>query len=503
MTENQNKNSKDALTQDELNQLFRAEETPAPEEKELTPGKKLEESLLNKYKNLYDVYDPAKQQSAFSFAEDYKSFLDQSKTEREAVRSSITLLNNLGFVDIRTKEQLVPGDKVYSSIHGKGLMAAVIGEGKAKEGFNILGAHVDSPRLDLKPNPIYEDTDMVYFKTHYYGGVKKYQWTTVPLALHGIVVKQDGSTVEIAIGEREEDPVFMLTDLLIHLSREQLTKKASEVVTAEELNLLVGGRPVPYKDVSERFKLGLLLILKEKYGISERDFVTAEIEIVPAARARDVGFDRTFIAAYGHDDRVCAYPALRAVAAQEKSAKTVMLMLTDKEEIGSVGNTGAQSQEYETFMADVYAKSEGGYDELGFLRTLEKSKMLSTDVTNGYDPTFASVSDKRNSALMGYGVTLSKYTGSGGKSGASDANSEFMAEVVHMLDREELPWQTGELGKVDAGGGGTISKYAAQRGMEVLDCGVPVLSMHAPVEVIHKLDLYSTYQMYKAFIEKI
>ncbi len=503
MVENQNDFEQNALTQEELNHLFRAEDTPEQEEPELSPGKALEKELLNKYKNLYDVYDPAKQQSAFSFAEDYKSFLDQSKTEREAVRSSVKLLNSLGFVDINSREELLPGDKVYQSIHGKGLMAAVIGEGKAREGYNILGAHVDSPRLDLKPNPIYEDSDMVYFKTHYYGGVKKYQWTTVPLALHGFVVRQDGSTVDIAIGDKEEDPVFMLTDLLIHLSREQLTKKASEVVTAEELNLLIGGRPVPHKDVSERFKLGLLLILKEKYGISERDFVTAELQIVPSAKARDLGFDRTFIAAYGHDDRVCAYPALRAVASQEKAEKTVMLMLTDKEEIGSVGNTGAQSQAYETFMAEVYAKSEGGYDEIGFLKTLAKSKMLSTDVTNGYDPTFASVSDKRNNALMGYGVTLNKYTGSGGKSGASEANSEFMASVIHLLDSLGLPWQTGELGRVDAGGGGTIAKFAAHRGIEVLDCGVPVLSMHAPIEVIHKLDLYSTYQMYKAFIEKI
>lgn len=502
MTNMDNNSIIGAPSQDELYQLF-APPTEVKPEEALSVGKELEKSLLNKYKNLFDVYSTAELQSAFTFAEDYKSFLDHAKTEREAVYTSIKLLNNLGFSDIRSKEQLLPGDKVYRSIHNKGLMAAVIGEDKAKAGFNILGAHVDSPRFDLKPNPIYEEAEMVFLKTHYYGGVKKYQWTAVPLALHGFAVRADGTSVKIAIGDDENDPVFMLTDLLIHLSKDQMTKTAAEVVTGEELNLLIGGRPVPHKDVSERFKVGFLMILKEKYGLSERDIVSAEIQVVPSDKARDLGFDRSFIAAYGHDDRVCAYPALRAVAAQEKSKRTVMLMLTDKEEVGSQGNTGAQSQEYETFMAEVYAKTEGGYDELGFLMALENSAMLSTDVVNGYDPNFASTMDIRNNSMMGHGVCLQKYTGSRGKSGASDANAEFLAKVVHLLDEYKIPWQTGELGKVDQGGGGTISQYAANRGIEVLDCGVPVLNMHAPQEIVHKLDLYATHQAYRCFIENM
>lgn len=502
MDEKEGKFSLRAATTDELGKLFAL---PADEKKEeeLSAGKQLEKALLNRYENLYDVYEQDDLQSAFSFAEDYKSFLDQSKTEREAVKASVSLLQNLGFCDIKTKETLSPGDRVYRSVHGKGLMAAVVGEKKGKGGFAILGAHIDSPRIDLKPNPVYQDGEMVFFKTHYYGGIKKYQWTAIPLALHGFAVRKDGTSVEIAIGEKDEDPVFMLTDLLIHLAADQMQKKASEVVTGEELNLLVSGRPLPMKDVSERFKLGLLLILKEKYGLTERDLVSAEFEIVPAAKARDLGFDRSFVSGYGHDDRVCAFPALRAVASLESAERTVLLMLTDKEEVGSTGNTGAQSQIYETFMAEVYAKAEGGYDELGFLEALENSAMLSTDVVNGYDPNFPSTVDIRNTNYMGRGVALMKYTGSRGKGGASDANSEFFTNVIHTLDAHNIPWQTGELGRVDQGGGGTIAHYAAKRGIQVLDCGVPVLNMHAPQEVIHKLDLYATYQAYKCFIERI
>lgn len=502
MEEINKQNSEKAPTQEEIRKLFNY---PAEEKKEeeLSHGRQLEKSLLNKFKNLYDVYDQDALQMAFSLSEDYKTFLNQAKTEREAVKAGLSLLQNLGFENIRSKESLKPGDKVYRNVHGKGLLAAVVGEKKGRGGFAILGAHIDSPRFDLKPQPVYQDGDMVFLKTHYYGGIKKYQWTAIPLAMHGFAVLKDGSSVDICIGEDEDDPVFMLTDLLIHLSAEQMQKKASEVVAGEELNLLVSGRPLPDEEISERFKLGFLLILKEKYGLDERDLVSAEIEIVPAAKARDLGLDRSFISGYGHDDRVCAYPALRALASIGNCERTVMLMLSDKEEVGSAGNTGAQSQIYVTFMAEVFAKSEGAYDELAFLQALEDSAMLSTDVTNGYDPNFPDTVDLYNTNYMGRGVCLEKYTGSRGKSGASDANSEFLSRVIHLLDEHEIPWQTGELGKVDQGGGGTVAKYLANRGIQVLDCGVPVLNMHAPQEIIHKLDLYSTYQAYKCFLENI
>lgn len=493
-----------APTLEELSQIFQVSGNEDDSEaKQLSEGKQLEQDLSQRKTHLYDIYDKQTIQSAFSFAEDYRTYLDNSKTEREAVNEGIRFLKTLGFADIAAKEKLKSGDKVYQSIRGKGLMAAVIGEETLKNGFAVLGAHIDSPRLDLKPNALYEDGEMALLKTHYYGGVKKYQWTTIPLALHGTVVRRDGSVLNFVIGEKEDDPVFMLSDLLIHLSRDQMKKTASEVVTGEDLNILIGGRPLAHKDVSERFKLAILQILKSKYQLTQRDLLTAEISAVPAGKTRDLGLDRSFLAGYGHDDRVCAYPALRAIASVDKNDRTAVMVLTDKEEVGSPGNTGAMSRMYENFLQELFYKSEEEYTPLDFAKALEKSHMLSTDVTVAYDPNFPSVVDTKNVCYMGHGVAVTKYTGHGGKSGCNDANSEFFAQVANLLDDNNLPWQTGELGKVDQGGGGTIAAIYAELGMQVIDCGVPVLNMHAPNEIIHKLDLYSTYEAYRAFIRNI
>lgn len=462
----------------------------------------LKKKLEVSFKNSWDLMTDEELAAQETLNEAYKKFLDKAKTEREFVREAVAELEADGYVDVRSKERLTPGDKVYRVLHHKALLAAVIGTEDVEEGYRIVGAHVDSPRLDLKPYPIYEDQEMVLLKTHYYGGVKKYQWTAIPLALHGTVVKADGEVVSISIGEKEDDPIFTITDLLIHLSREQMTKTASQVITGEELNVLFGGKPFD-QNSSGRFKLGVLNLLYETYGITERDLTTAELYMVPAFKARDLGLDRTFIAAYGHDDRVCAYPALAALKTILQPKHTAVILLSDKEEVGSQGNTGAASKMYETFLADIYARTKGEYSELGFRYSIENSKMLSADVTNGLDPTFAGASDPRNSAYMGRGIALVKATGSGGKGGASDANSEFMASVTRLFDEHGVAWQTGEMGKVDQGGGGTIAKFFANLGMEVLDCGVPVLSMHAPLEVVHRLDVYSTYRAYQSFMENL
>lgn len=492
----------DAMNIEEIQELFTSnQEEDKNTDEILSVGKELEKELTHEYPYLFDVYDKVTIQSAYSFAEDYKNYLDEAKTEREAVKYDITYLKNLGFVDIKSKDKLIPGDKVYFNIHNKGLMAAVIGKNSVKDGFNVLGSHIDSPRFDLKPNPAYEDNGLAYFKTHYYGGVKKYQWTALPMAIHGVVTRRDGSQVEIVIGEEENDPVFMFTDLLIHLAKDQMKKSPSKVVEGEQFNLLVGGRPVEYKDVSKRFKLGLLQILNERYGITERDLISAELEVVPAGKSRDIGFDRSLLTGYGEDDSACAYPALRALAAQSNLDRTAVIMLTDKEEIGSFGNTGAQSQIYENFFVEIYKKTEEEYDELSFLQALENSYMISSDVGAGYDPNFSSAFDPKNTAYLGKGVAFNKYTGSAGKAGSSDASSEYFTKVLHVLDENDVPWQTGELGKVDQGGGGTIAHLQAKRGIQVIDCGVPMLSMHAPFDVTHKLDVYNCYQVYCAFLE--
>ncbi|NLW89364.1 MAG: aminopeptidase [Clostridiaceae bacterium] len=459
--------------------------------------------LLAEYPNIWDNCSAQDERKIMSYAEEYKKFLNTVKTEREFVKEAIHRAEAKGFSNIENHTDLKPGDKVYYSVKEKGLLLAVIGKRPMTEGFNMLGAHIDSPRLDLKPNPIFEEEEMVFLKTHYYGGIKKYQWTTIPLAIHGIMIRKDGTEISVNIGEEDHDPVFYITDLLPHLGAEQMSRKGSDIVKGEDLNVLIGGRPVIEKDTKNAYKVAILLLLNEKYGIIEKDFVSAELEIVPAMKARDVGFDRAFIASYGHDDRVCAYPALTAILDQKKPGKTIICMLSDKEEIGSYGNTGANSRIYENFWIELYIKSTGSFDELSYRKALSSAKMLSADVSNGYDPKYASVSDPKNSAYMSHGIKLEKYVGSRGKSGTNDANSEFIAEVIRVFNERNIRWQTGELGKVDEGGGGTISAEMSSYGLDVLDCGVPVLSMHAPYEVISKADLYMTFLAYKAFIEDI
>ena len=465
--------------------------------------KKKKSAIAAEYPNLYEGISNDDLESCMSFAEDYKAFLDISKTEREFVVNSIEAAEDLGFVSIDKVKKLKAGDKVYSSIKDKGLILAVIGKKPVADGLNILGAHIDSPILDLKPNPVVEDTETVYLKTHYYGGIKKYQWTTIPLAIHGVLFKKDGKSVNVVIGEKEDDPIFYITDLLPHLGNEQMSKKASEFIPGEDLTVVVGGIPLNSKE-KEPYKAAVLKYLNANYGIDERDLVAGEIEIVPAMKARDVGFDRAYIAGYGHDDKVCAYPALMALLAQERPAKTCVTILTDKEEIGSYANSGAQSVHYENFLMELLALSNGGnFDMLKFRKMMAASKMLSTDVSNAFDPKYANVSDKSNTAFMSHGIKLEKYVGARGKSGSSEATGDFVSEIIRVFDKNSIPWQTGELGKVDAGGGGTISAYMAKTGMDVIDAGVPVWSMHAPYEVISKIDLYYTYLAYNAFIENI
>ena len=459
---------------------------------------KLSDKLFLNLKNGWEGIDKKTEKEVEDLASSYKQFLDKGKTERECVDVINVLLEKNGFINIDTLKQKTfkPGMKVYQNIRGKSILAAVIGKKSAAEGCNILGAHLDSPRLDLKQNPLYEDNELALFDTHYYGGIKKYQWTTIPLAMHGVFVNENGKKTAIRIGEEPGDPVFTITDLLPHLAKEQMEKKASAAVEAEDLDILAGSRPHSDKDAKEKVKLALLALLHEKYGVTEKDFAGAEIEFVPAFKASDVGLDRSMIGAYGHDDRCCAWPALQAlIAFKTIPAKTLVCYLSDKEETGSAGNTGARSRNFENFLALLCGENESSL-RLCFSR----SSMLSSDVNAAFDPTYAGVFDKRNSSYIGKGIALSKYTGSGGKYGASDANAEFCAKVQAILNRNNIQWQFGALGKVDKGGGGTIALYAANLGMDVLDCGVPVLSMHSPFEVISKIDLYTTYKGYIAFL---
>ena len=456
--------------------------------------------LLLKRENAWDVFDDETQKAVFDFSEDYKAFLDAGKTERECVNAAVRMLERCGFENLESKSSVQAGDKVYKNIHGKGLMAVVVGREDLTCGMNMLGAHIDSPRIDLKPMPLYEDEDMAFFKTHYYGGIKKYQWSTMPLALHGVIFNQDGEKMEVVVGEDDSDPVFTINEILVHLSQEQLTRKGAEVVKAEEMNVLVGGLPLKDKEEKQRVKAAVMTLLYDKYKITEKDFISAEFELVPAHKAKDIGFDRSFIGAYGQDDRVCAYTALRAICDIEAPEKTCVCMLSDKEEVGSGGNTGAQSRLYENAVRMLLAKCDGTFDSYKYYTCIENSKMLSSDVTAAFEPSYPSAYDKSNSAFAGKGVCLMKYTGSRGKGGCNDANSEFFAEVTRMFDREGIVWQTGELGRVDLGGGGTIAVYMANLGMNVIDCGVPVLSMHSPFEVTSKADVYATYGGFKKFL---
>lgn len=458
------------------------------------------EELFNKRETGWKNISEESKEKIFKFSDEYIYFLNKVKTEREAVHFVEKMLKENGFCNICEKETLTQGDKVYYINHDKSMYIAVVGNKPLEEGINVLGAHIDSPRLDLKPNPLYEDNGFAYLKTHYYGGIKKYQWTTIPLAIHGVIVKSNGEKVEIAIGEDENDPIFTITDLLPHLAQDQMDKKLKDGINGEDLNLLVGSIPEEDKEISEKVKLNILMLLNEKYDMKEIDFVSSELEIVPAFRARSLGFDRSMVAAYGQDDRVCAYTSVRAILDVQNPDKTAVCILSDKEEIGSVGNTGMESHVFDYFVSELLNKKNENKPN-----ALEKvfcnSKMLSADVDAGLDPIYASVSEKNNAAQIGHGIGLNKYTGARGKSGASDANAEYVAEVRKIFEEANVPYQVSELGKVDVGGGGTIAYILANKGMDVIDCGVPVLSMHAPYEVTSKFDVYCAYKGYNAFVK--
>ena len=458
--------------------------------------KELKEKLFYEKKNGLLKADEATLDSMQKYCEGYKAYLDAAKTEREAVATAIVLAEQKGFVPFVIGKQYNAGDKVYFNNRGKTVAFAVIGKEKADKGINITAAHVDSPRLDLKPNPLYEELELALFKTHYYGGIKKYQWTALPLALHGVFAKKDGSVVEVNIGEDDADPKFVINDLLPHLAREQSKRTLSDGIRGEELNVLIGSMPFKSDEGSELVKLNILKILNEKYGVTEEDFLSAELELVPAAKACDIGFDRSLIGAYGQDDRVCAYPALTAILDVAVPQKTAIAILTDKEEIGSMGNTGLQSDFLPHVVHDICIMQ--GCDETVALRN---SKCLSADVNAGTDPTFQDVMERRNASFLNYGVVVTKYTGGGGKSSTSDASAEYVAEVRAMLDKAGIIWQTGELGRVDAGGGGTVAMYVANLGVDVIDLGVPVLSMHAPYETTSKLDVYMCYRAMYEFMK--
>ncbi len=455
------------------------------------------EDIMNKkecgWKNLTDE----KKQEIFKLSDSYIEFLNNSKTEREAAKSIISELESNGFVELSSKEILVAGDKVYINNRGKSVLAAVIGSDSLTNGLNIVGAHIDSPRLDLKPNPIYEDVHLALFKTHYYGGIKKYQWTTIPLAIHGVVVKANGEKVEINIGEKEDDPIFTITDLLPHLAQKQSAKKLEEAIEAESLNLVIGSIPGE-GDVS--VKENILNLLNEKYGIKEIDFYSSELEVVPAFKARSLGFDRSMVASYGQDDRVCAYAELKALVNAKAAATTQVAIFADKEEIGSVGNTGMHSEIFDYFINELLNKKKENTPS-ALNEVYKNSKMLSADVGTGIDPNYQDVSEKNNSSLIGYGVQFNKYTGSRGKSGANDANAEFVAHIRGIFEKNNVKYQISELGKVDNGGGGTIAYILSNKGIDVIDCGVSVISMHSPYEITSKYDVYSAYEGYKAFFE--
>ncbi len=447
-------------------------------------------------KNYFEVASEEERTAMFDYAEGYKAFLDAAKTEREACTEAVRLAKQAGFTEFKFGDKLSAGDKKYFINRGKSIVVFRVGtENIEEDGLRIIVSHIDAPRLDVKQNPLYEDSDMCFLKTHYYGGIKKYQWTAMPLALHGVVVLKDGSKIDIKVGEDADDPVFYIDDLLPHLGAEQMAKVGSKIVEGEQLNIVVGGMPFADKDVSNKIKLTVLEYLNKEYGMCEEDFLSAELCAVPAYHARDIGFDRALIGAYGHDDRVCAYPALTAVLDNE-SRHTVLAMLVDKEEIGSEGNTGMQSKIYEDLMEEISVALGASFRKVRYA-----SKCLSSDVTAAYDPNFAGVFEKMNSAMVSCGTCMSKFTGARGKSGSNDANAEFVGEVRAMFAAEGVVWQTAELGRVDAGGGGTVAKFLAKLNIDTVDLGVPVISMHSPWELISKADLYSNYRAFIAFMK--
>ncbi len=456
--------------------------------------KELKEQLFTRNDKGIASMKESEIKKADKYCEDYKKFIDHSKTEREAVKTAVKLAEKAGFVPFEQDKKYKAGDRIYYVNRHKALALAVIGKKGVKDGVRLAIAHIDSPRIDLKPNPMYEASGLAMFKTHYYGGLKKYQWTALPLSLHGVVIKTDGTKIEINLGEKDDEPCFCITDLLPHLAKEQAQKPMAKVFTGEELNILAGSRPYDNSGESDLVKLNIMSILNKKYGITEEDFLSAELSFVPALKTRDVGFDESMIGGYGHDDRVCAYPALTAILETEMPENTVITMLADKEETGSDGNTGMQSDFLRYFIYDL-AKAEG---EEGY-RVLSKSKCLSADVNAAFDPTYASVYETQNCSYLNKGVVISKYMGHGGKYDTSDASAEYIGEIRSMLEKNNVSWQTGELGKVDMGGGGTIAKYVANMNVDVIDLGVPVLSMHAPFEIVSKTDVYMAYRAFYCF----
>ena len=457
--------------------------------KEKSAAELLSEELCYKKEHFNVQMSEEEIKKADDFCEGYKDFLAKGKTERECVEYCVEHATALGFTEFDKTKSYKPGDKVYYNNRGKSVILAVIGKNGVKRGARIVASHIDSPRLDLKPTPLYEDGELAYFKTHYYGGIKKYQWVAMPLALHGVIIKANGESVKVCIGENDDEPKFVITDLLPHLGKEQSKRTLSEGIKGEELNILIGSRPFKSDSGSELVKLNILKLLNEKYGIIEKDFISAELELVPALPVSDIGFDRSLIGAYGHDDRVCSYPAFKAVTEIELPERTIITVLSDKEEIGSDGNTGLNSSYLKYFVHDL-AKIDGidGRDALSM------SECLSADVNAGFDPTFPSVHDRYNCCTLNHGAVITKYTGARGKSGTSDASAEFVGKVRRILDGANVSWQIGELGKVDEGGGGTVAMYIANLGVDVVDLGVPVLSMHAPYEIVAKADVYSTYR---------
>lgn len=458
----------------------------------------LKEKLFNKKKVGWENLDTRRKEKIFNFCKDYMDFLNKSKTEREFVKEAKKIADLNGFKDLSEYDTLNAGDRVYFINRNKSMYLAIIGQEKMETGLHIIGSHVDSPRLDLKPNPLYEDTGFAYFKTHYYGGIKKYQWTTIPLSIHGVIVKPNGEKIEVNIGENESDPIFTITDLLPHLAMDQMEKKLKNGIDGEDLNLLIGSIPFDGEKISEKVKLNILNILNQKYGIVEADLLSSELELVPAFKARSLGFDSSMVAAYGQDDKICAYASFAAMMNLENVKNTAVCILADKEEIGSMGNTGMESHMFDYFISELLNKT--GENRVNLLdKVFCYSKMLSSDVDAGFDPIYASVSDKTNAGLLGKGISLNKYTGARGKSGASDANAEYVAWIRNLLEKYDIKYQLAELGKVDIGGGGTIAYILANKGVDVIDCGVPLLSMHSPYEVTSKFDIYEAFRTYKAF----
>ncbi len=461
---------------------------------EKTKGQQLKEELFYKKRSAYEAMSAEEIDKAYEYAKGYVNFIDEGKTERECVKKAIELAEANGFVPYVIGAPMKAGDKFYYNNRGKSIFLFTVGTEPIEEGIRISAAHIDAPRLDLKQHPLYEDSGFSYLKTHYYGGIRKYQWATIPLALHGIVTKLDGETVNIVIGEDENDPVFCLTDLLPHLAKDQNGRPLGGAFTGEGMNILIGSRPYDDDGADEKVKLNVMAILNEKYGIKEADFMSAELIITPAGKARDIGLDRAMIGAYGHDDRVCGYPALTAIFENPNPTHTLMCVLADKEEIGSEGNSGMKCRLLADLIEEI-SKARGGNPNV----VRRNSMCLSADVSAGFDPLYADVFERRNSAIIGSGVAINKYTGSGGKGGTNDASAEYVSFIRRMFERDDIVWQTAELGKVDQGGGGTVAMYIANLNIEVIDMGVPVLSMHAPFEIISKVDLYQTHKAFSAF----